>query len=74
LAILATRWKDFKDKSDLATKYLKEELKVLDEAKAESTESNSTLHYASGKTVSKQLFVDSVNTNSDYQNYFSKNN
>ncbi len=70
LAILATRWKTFKEKTDLATAYLKEELRVLDEAKANSTESNSTLHYASGKTVSKQLFVGSVKPNSNYQNYF----
>ncbi len=63
--ILESRWTTFKQKADAATAYIKKEVTALDKAKAESKETNSTLHYASGSKVSKNLFVGSVSERSN---------
>jgi len=70
-------WKTFKSSADKATKYLSGEITAVENAEKESNTSNTTLHYATGKKLSKKLYVAAFASkssgNSDYyngENYF----
>lgn len=50
-------WETFKNASDKATKYLSDEITAVENAEKASDTSNTTLHYATGKKISKKLYL-----------------
>ena len=56
-AVLSGRWEEVQKKSEAAFAYLQKEIKAVEEEEKAYEASNSILHYSSGKTLSRKLFV-----------------
>ncbi len=74
--ILLARWNELKSKLEAALTYLQKEIKAVDKEKKTSDDTNTIIHYSTGKKLSKKLYLGnfqptSVNNHYTYESYYS---
>ncbi|MGN0480986.1 MAG: hypothetical protein ACI4EV_05385 [Lachnospiraceae bacterium] len=74
LGIYQSRWKNISEAAKKALQYLQKEIKALEKEEKERNDSNTVLHYSTGKVLSREMYVSKYYSDKSHYTYVSKTN